>query len=179
MFYQTTVRTPPKWPKIAFLAWWPWALTFDLDLQTRPSEGPNTSSLWIWCKSVQRSPRYFIHNKKTQIDGAKKQPSVRWWNNVCIASWGLKMQRRHMHHNSSLNTSHSDLNAGFFQWTNHFVRPNLKLHHIPNSVILIPMIFATSGLILISEQPVPSRFPLLQTWLLLSCITVQRFQVTK
>jgi len=27
-------------------------LTFDLDLQTRPSEGPNTSSVWIWRKSV-------------------------------------------------------------------------------------------------------------------------------
>jgi len=27
-------------------------LTFDLDLQTCPSEGPNTSSMWIWLKSV-------------------------------------------------------------------------------------------------------------------------------
>jgi len=35
--------------------------TFHLDIQTHPSEKPNTSSLWIWRKSVQRFPRYFIH----------------------------------------------------------------------------------------------------------------------
>ena len=34
------------------------AAEFDFDLQTRPSEGPNTSSLWIWRKSVLRFPRY-------------------------------------------------------------------------------------------------------------------------
>jgi len=27
-------------------------LTFDLDIQTRPSKGPNVSSLYIWHKSV-------------------------------------------------------------------------------------------------------------------------------
>ena len=37
-----------------FCPWWPWPLTFDLDIQTHPSEGSNTSSVWIWCKSVQR-----------------------------------------------------------------------------------------------------------------------------
>jgi len=37
-------------------------LTFDLDIQTHPSEEPNTSSLWIWRKSVQRFPRYFHHH---------------------------------------------------------------------------------------------------------------------
>jgi len=26
---------------------------FDVDLQTRPSEGPNTPTVWIWNKSVQ------------------------------------------------------------------------------------------------------------------------------
>jgi len=43
-------------------------LTLDLDIQTRPSEGTNTSSLWIWYKSIQRFPRYLIHkqNKKTK-----------------------------------------------------------------------------------------------------------------
>jgi len=40
-------------------------LTFDLDIQTRPSEGPNTSSLWIWRKSVQRFPRYLRHKQKS------------------------------------------------------------------------------------------------------------------
>jgi len=49
-------------------------LTFDLDLQTRPCERWNTSSVWIWRKSIQRFPGYFIHNQKeTQIDGAQKQ----------------------------------------------------------------------------------------------------------
>jgi len=46
MFYQSqTARRPPKGPKeCRFCPWWSWSLTFDLDLQTRPSEGPNTSS---------------------------------------------------------------------------------------------------------------------------------------
>jgi len=34
------------------------AAEIDLDLQTRLNEGPNTSSLWIYCKSVQRFRRY-------------------------------------------------------------------------------------------------------------------------
>jgi len=38
-------------------------VTFYLDIQARPSEEPNTFSLWIWPKSVQRFPRYFIHKK--------------------------------------------------------------------------------------------------------------------
>jgi len=39
-------------------------LILDLDIQTRPSKGPNTSSLWISRKSVQQFPRYFIHKQK-------------------------------------------------------------------------------------------------------------------
>jgi len=50
-------------------------LSSDLDIQTRPSEGANTSSVWIWRKSVQPFPRYFIHkqkkNKKTNKTRAK------------------------------------------------------------------------------------------------------------
>jgi len=41
-------------------------LTFDLDIQTRPSEGPNTSFVRIWRKSVQPFPRYLIHKQKSQ-----------------------------------------------------------------------------------------------------------------
>jgi len=33
--------------KCRFCPWWPWPLTFDLDLQTCPSEGANTFSVWI------------------------------------------------------------------------------------------------------------------------------------
>jgi len=36
----------------------------DLDIQTHPSEGPNTSCLQIWCKSVHQFPRYLIHKQK-------------------------------------------------------------------------------------------------------------------
>jgi len=36
----------------------------DLDLETHPRDGPNTSSLWICHKSVQRFPRYFMHKQK-------------------------------------------------------------------------------------------------------------------
>ena len=47
-------------------------LTFDTDFQTRSSEGPNTSSVWIWRKSVQQFPRYFIHKQKA-TNGAKNR----------------------------------------------------------------------------------------------------------
>jgi len=44
------------------------------DLQTSPSERPNTSSVWIWHKSVQQFRRYFIHKqKKPQTDGTKNR----------------------------------------------------------------------------------------------------------
>jgi len=53
--------------------WWEytarfWSLVtliFDLDIQARPSEEPNTSSLWIVRKSIQPITRYLIH-KQTQ-----------------------------------------------------------------------------------------------------------------
>jgi len=40
-------------------------LDLDLDILTRPSEGPNTSSLWIWRKSIQQFPRYFIRKQES------------------------------------------------------------------------------------------------------------------
>jgi len=50
-------------------------LTFDPDLQTRPSDGPNMYSVRIWRKSVQRFPEIFhAQTKKPQIDGAKNRP---------------------------------------------------------------------------------------------------------
>jgi len=41
-------------------------LTFNLDIQTRPSEGTNMPSMWIWRKSVQWFPRYFIHKQRNK-----------------------------------------------------------------------------------------------------------------
>jgi len=57
-----------------FFVFVPCALTFGLDIQTHPSEGPNTFSMWIWCKSVQRFPRYLRHKQKTKVaDSAKNR----------------------------------------------------------------------------------------------------------
>ena len=58
---------PPKNPFLSVVT-----LTFDLDLQTHPSEGPNTSRLWIWRKSVQRFRRYFIHKQKCRRQRQKQ-----------------------------------------------------------------------------------------------------------
>jgi len=48
----------------------------DLDLQIRPSEGPNMFSVWIWCKSVQRFPRHFTHKKDHRLTAPKTEPSA-------------------------------------------------------------------------------------------------------
>ena len=53
-----------------FCPWWPWPLIFDLDLQTCPSEGRSTSSLWIWRQFVQRFP---INTNKNVTDSAKNR----------------------------------------------------------------------------------------------------------
>ena len=47
-------------------------LTFDLNIQTHPSEGSNTSSMWIWRKSVQRFQSYFIHKQTKESQTAPK-----------------------------------------------------------------------------------------------------------
>ena len=87
MFYQTyTACKSPKSPPTAAewrhlqraqrafcpYPWWPWPLTFDLDIQTRPSEKPNTTSVRIWRKSVQQFATYLKHRQK-DIDGAKNR----------------------------------------------------------------------------------------------------------
>jgi len=51
------------WQRV-FCHWWPWPLTFDLDIQTRPSNGLNTSSLWIWRKPVQPFLRHLSDKQK-------------------------------------------------------------------------------------------------------------------
>jgi len=53
------------------------AAEIDADLQTRPGEGPNTSSVWIWRKSVQRFRRYFIHKQKSRRQRQAHQMLVR------------------------------------------------------------------------------------------------------
>jgi len=55
-------------------------LTFDLGIQTRPSDRPNTSLLSIWCKSVQRFQRYLIHkqNQKKSQTVLKQKLACVW-----------------------------------------------------------------------------------------------------
>jgi len=66
-----------------FCPWWPWSLTFDLDIQTHPRGEPNTSSLWIWCKSVQHFPRYLIHKQK-KLEAKDVLPNI---NRTLAAMW--------------------------------------------------------------------------------------------
>jgi len=69
-----------------FCPWRPWPLTFDLALQAPQSEGPNTSSMWIWRKSVQRFPIYFIHKQKNTDWRCHKQnlPQFTAWGNKAL-----------------------------------------------------------------------------------------------
>jgi len=50
-------------------------LTFDI--QTCPSEGPNTSSMWLWRKSIQPFRRYLRHKQKKSQTALKTEPYLR------------------------------------------------------------------------------------------------------
>jgi len=50
-------------------------VTLTFDIQSPPTEGPNTSSLWIWHKSVQRLTRYFAHKQKSHRQCQKQNLS--------------------------------------------------------------------------------------------------------
>jgi len=64
MFCQTKITRRP--PKDHFCHLWPWPF-----LQTPPSEGPNTSFVRIWRKSVQRFPTYL--HKQNRL----------WYSHIC------------------------------------------------------------------------------------------------
>jgi len=93
MFYQThTARRPPKGPRMSFLS--RVTLTSDLwfsNLRTRPSEGPNTSSVWIWRKSVQRFPVRTQTKKVT--DSAKNRTLRSWLRAVRDTVWSERRMR--------------------------------------------------------------------------------------
>jgi len=58
----------------------------DLDLQIRPSEGPNTSSLWISRKSIQWFRGYFIHKQKSHSDKNRTlRSSLHAVTTLCLA----------------------------------------------------------------------------------------------
>ena len=69
MFYQTqTAHKLPEKPKMPFfvpgdLYLWP---------STCPNKGPNTSSMWIWCKSVSAVPGIF-HTQTKNADFWRRQ----------------------------------------------------------------------------------------------------------
>jgi len=50
-----------------FCPWWPrpWH-------SNSSKQGTNTFSLWIWCKSVRRFPRYFTHKQKSHRQRQKQ-----------------------------------------------------------------------------------------------------------
>ena len=52
-------------------------LAFDSDIQTRPSEGPHTSSLRIWHKSVRQFPRYFTPKQTKNVTDSAKNRTLR------------------------------------------------------------------------------------------------------
>jgi len=64
-------------------------LTFDLDLQTHPSEESNTSSVWIWRKSVQQFLRYLTHKQKPQTDGAKNRTFRSSMHAIITSNWAI------------------------------------------------------------------------------------------
>ena len=75
MFHQTqTARRPAKGPKMPFLSLVTVTLTYDLGIQTCPSKWPNTSSLWICPKSVQRFPEIFHTQTKKSQTAPKTEP---------------------------------------------------------------------------------------------------------
>ena len=74
------------------------SLTFDLDIQTRPSEGRNTSSLGISHKSVQQFPRYLIRKQRLLFNPGL----ARQWERVKMSREQKKelnktMQKNYVH----------------------------------------------------------------------------------
>jgi len=51
-------------------------LTFDIDIQIRLTEGPDTSSMQIRCKSVQRFRRYFILKQTNKSQTAQNNQNL-------------------------------------------------------------------------------------------------------
>jgi len=65
---QISSAIPEICQKLHFLS----VVTLTFDIQTRLSEGPNTSSLQIRRKSVQRFPGYFTHKQKSHRQHQKQ-----------------------------------------------------------------------------------------------------------
>jgi len=60
----------------------------DLDIQTPPSKGSNTSSLWIWHKYIQRFQGYLIHKQQK----TKSETELKTEPYLCAVITGLASQ---------------------------------------------------------------------------------------
>jgi len=76
MFCQTeTTHRLPKGPKNAvFCLWWPWPLTFDLDIQTFLSEGPTLLPCEFGANLFSGSRDISYANKKKSQTSPKTKP---------------------------------------------------------------------------------------------------------
>jgi len=63
-----------------FYPWWPCPMTFDLDIPTRPSEWPNTSSVRICRKSIQRFLPSIVECESPESN------AFRWF---CACAWHI------------------------------------------------------------------------------------------
>ena len=70
-----------------FCSWWPWGAVVMLDIQTRPSEGPNVFLVNL-AQIIQRFPRYFLHKQKSHRQ-RQKQSLTQFIACGKYAHWGL------------------------------------------------------------------------------------------
>jgi len=125
MFYQ---NKPPggrrKGRKMPFVSLE--ALTLDLDLQSHPNEGPNTSSLWIWHKSIQRFTRYFIHKQNSHRPHQKQNlpqfsacgndvPTVQPSHRTCCTTTVCPDSKQRDRHCQSTEGNHNSTHKYFYR----------------------------------------------------------------
>jgi len=80
-----------------FCPWWLWPFTFDHDLQTRPSKGSNTISLWILHKSVQQFPRFQWQTKKQKSHRQHWNRTLLVCDNKTLSSHGTSKLKNDKH----------------------------------------------------------------------------------
>jgi len=74
-----TLSAASAFHSVAARGWWEWVhsalfVPDDHDIQSHASEGPNTSSLWIWRKSIQWLLRCFIYKQKKSHSAPRTEP---------------------------------------------------------------------------------------------------------
>ena len=82
----------------------PVTLTFDLDVQTRPSEGRNTSSLWIWAQIRSAISEIFDSQTNEKQTNKKKSHSAK--NRTLLACGNKPKSKENLNQHSSLRAAH-------------------------------------------------------------------------